>query len=115
MALHERTLRTARIAAASAFIALSACGQKPPPAAPQPPEVSVVTVRRGAVPLSLELPGLNYHSRRPGLFLELSGEAVLPLIRQEYFVASPSRGAVFVHKNPPFSMRGAASLGVRFL
>ena len=57
MALHERTLRTARIAAASAFIALSACSQKPPPAAPQPPEVSVVTVRKGPVPLSVELPG----------------------------------------------------------
>ncbi|HXK25171.1 MAG TPA: efflux RND transporter periplasmic adaptor subunit [Myxococcota bacterium] len=55
MRLHQ-ALRS-RIAAMSALIALSACGQKPPPAAPQPPEVAVVTVRRGPVPLSLELPG----------------------------------------------------------
>ena len=57
MALHERALRTARITAASAFIALSACSQKQAPPAPQPPEVSVVTVRKGPVPLSVELPG----------------------------------------------------------
>ena len=57
MRLHEALLRSGGIAATAALVALSACSQKPPPAAPQPPEVSVVTVRKGPVPLSVELPG----------------------------------------------------------
>ena len=57
MRSHQALLRSRWIVATSALIALSACsGQKQTPA-PQPPEVSVVTVRRGSVPLSLELPG----------------------------------------------------------
>jgi len=58
MGLHEAFLRSGRIAAAAALIALSACsGQKQQAAAPQPLEVGVVTVRREAVPLSTEIPG----------------------------------------------------------
>jgi membrane fusion protein, multidrug efflux system len=57
MRLHKALLRSGGIAATAALVALSACSQKPPPAAPQPPEVSVVTVRKGPVPLSVELPG----------------------------------------------------------
>src|SRR5215831_467111 len=46
------------IAAALALVTLGACsGQKQQPAAPQPPEVSVVTVRRQPVPVTVELPG----------------------------------------------------------
>ena len=57
MRSHQALLRSRWIVATSALIALSACsGQKQTPA-PQPPEVSVVTVRRGPVPLSIELPG----------------------------------------------------------
>ena len=57
MRSHQALLRSRWMVATSALIALSACsGQKQPPA-PQPPEVSVVTVRKGPVPLSVELPG----------------------------------------------------------
>ncbi|MDB5866539.1 MAG: efflux transporter periplasmic adaptor subunit, partial [Betaproteobacteria bacterium] len=42
----------------AAFAALSGCGGgKPAPAAAQPPEVSVATVQRASVPVTVDLPG----------------------------------------------------------
>jgi membrane fusion protein (multidrug efflux system) len=45
------------IALALAAPVLTGCGSKPAATAAQPPEVSVVTVRRGSVPITTELPG----------------------------------------------------------
>src|SRR5256885_15483854 len=36
---------------------LSGCGKKPPAPAAQPPEVSVATVQRASVPVTIDLPG----------------------------------------------------------
>jgi len=58
MRSHETFLRCGCIAATSALVLLSACsGSKQEPPAPQPPEVAVVTVHRGSVPVTTELPG----------------------------------------------------------
>lgn len=65
--------------------------------------------------ISLELPGLSYHSHRPGVFLELQADAIVPLTRQSYFVATPSREQRLIHENPPWGFRGSAGLGLRFL
>jgi len=44
--------------AATALLALAACGEKPAnPPPPPPPEVGVVTVQPRSVPLASELPG----------------------------------------------------------
>src|SRR5256885_6535225 len=46
------------VAPALAAMVLAACGAaKPATTAPQPPQVSVVTVHRGSVPITIELPG----------------------------------------------------------
>src|SRR3977135_3243826 len=37
--------------------ALTGCGKKPPAPAAQPPEVSVATVQRASVPVTIDLPG----------------------------------------------------------
>jgi membrane fusion protein (multidrug efflux system) len=58
MRSHEAFLHGGCIAATSALVLLSACsGSKQEPPAPQPPEVAVVTVHRGSVPVTTELPG----------------------------------------------------------
>src|SRR5882724_13609817 len=52
------TLCRLGIAPALAAMVLAGCGAaKPATLAPQPPQVSVVTVHRGSVPISIELPG----------------------------------------------------------
>src|SRR5882724_11407632 len=52
------TLCRLGIAPALAAMVLAGCGAaKPATMAPQPPQVSVVTVHRGSVPISIELPG----------------------------------------------------------
>ena len=51
-----RRLRDAGFAIAAA-VALAACGAKPAPNVAAPPEVSVVTVHKSAVPITVELPG----------------------------------------------------------
>jgi membrane fusion protein (multidrug efflux system) len=45
------------IALLASVAALSGCGKKQPAPAAQPPEVSVVSVQRGSVPVTLDLPG----------------------------------------------------------
>jgi membrane fusion protein (multidrug efflux system) len=60
MNMHASMLISGRIAALLAVIALSACSaeaEKQAPPAAQVPEVSVVTVKREPVPVSIELPG----------------------------------------------------------
>jgi membrane fusion protein (multidrug efflux system) len=49
-------LRTALVVA-SATLALQACHKSKPPSAPAPPQVSVVTVHRSSVPITIDLPG----------------------------------------------------------
>jgi membrane fusion protein (multidrug efflux system) len=52
------TLCRVGLAPALAAMVLAGCGAaKPATAPPQPPQVSVVTVRRGSVPITIELPG----------------------------------------------------------
>ena len=54
----EAPLRPGCVVAALAVIVLTGCSSAAePPPAPQPPEVSVVTVQRGSVPVTTELPG----------------------------------------------------------
>jgi membrane fusion protein (multidrug efflux system) len=51
-------MSTHRYLVFAALIALGGCGgAKPPPPAPQAPEVSVVTLHRESVPVTIELPG----------------------------------------------------------
>src|SRR2546425_1689509 len=52
------TLCRVGVAPALAAMVLAGCGAaKPATTAPQPPQVSVVTVHRGSVPITIELPG----------------------------------------------------------
>lgn len=48
---------SARMAWMTVALALGACSRAAPPAAPAPTQVSVVTVHRASVPISVELPG----------------------------------------------------------
>ncbi|MGO4464631.1 hypothetical protein AB4Z11_03680, partial [Pseudoduganella sp. RAF53_2] len=72
------SLKTSCTAAALAALALAGCGaeKKNAPAA-QTPEVSVVTVHRESVPVSIELPGrtspyliAQVHARVDGIVLQ---------------------------------------------
>jgi membrane fusion protein (multidrug efflux system) len=49
-------LRTALLVASAALV-LQACGKAKPASTPAPPQVSVVTVHRSSVPITIELPG----------------------------------------------------------
>src|SRR2546426_3181971 len=52
------TLCRMGVAPALAVMVLAGCGAaKPATTAPQPPQVSVATVHRGSVPITIELPG----------------------------------------------------------
>lgn len=45
------------VTTASVAVILTACGQKPPPPTPQPPEVGVIIVQPTSVPVTSDLPG----------------------------------------------------------
>lgn len=58
MTTHPKTLFRAGFAAAFIGLAVAGCGPAKPAAAPAPPaQVSVVTVHRSSVPITMELPG----------------------------------------------------------
>jgi membrane fusion protein, multidrug efflux system len=55
---HKAPLRSTCVVSTLTVIVLAGCSDaKQPPPAPQPPEVAVVTVNRGSVPVTTELPG----------------------------------------------------------
>ena len=57
MYLPRAALRSTRVLSTLAVVVLTGCNAKQAPPAPQPPEVAVVTVNRGSVPVTTELPG----------------------------------------------------------
>lgn len=57
MYLPRAALRSTRVLSTLAVVVLVGCNAKQAPPAPQPPEVTVVTVNRGSVPVTTELPG----------------------------------------------------------
>jgi len=54
---HRASLRSTRISTLAVIVLVGCSNAKQAPPAPQPPEVAVVTVNRGSVPVTTELPG----------------------------------------------------------